>query len=58
MGWRSHDRLEISPNAEECKTGGSMIVATANPAWTALKNSQLIRQPPSEKYAYFGARTL
>jgi hypothetical protein len=35
-----------------------MIVATASPARTALKNSQLTRQPPGEKHAYFGDRAL
>src|SRR6516165_5515836 len=35
-----------------------MLVATASPARTALKNSQLIRQPPGERHAYFWDRTL
>jgi len=35
-----------------------MLVATASPARTALKNSQLTRQPPDERHAYFGDRTL
>jgi len=35
-----------------------MIVATASPARTALKNSQLTRQPPGERHAYFGDSTL
>ena len=34
-----------------------MLVATASPARTALKNSQLTRQPPGERHAYFGDRT-
>jgi hypothetical protein len=35
-----------------------MIVAIASPAKIALKNSQLIRQPPDENHAYFEDRTL
>jgi hypothetical protein len=31
-----------------------MIVATATPARTTLKNSRLARQPPGERHAYFG----
>jgi hypothetical protein len=35
-----------------------LLFATASPARTALKNSQLTRQPPGERHAYFGGRTL
>src|SRR5215813_13725497 len=35
-----------------------MLVATACPARTALKNSQLTPRPRGERHAYFGDRTL
>jgi hypothetical protein len=45
---------QISGNANWC----GMLVATASPARTVSKNSQLIRSRPDESYAYFGDRTL
>src|ERR1700746_550189 len=44
--------------ARSSRIDSDMLVATASPAPTALKNTQLTRQPPGERHAYFGDRTL
>ena len=50
--WRNGDRSGAIQNW--C----GMLVATASPARTALKNSQLTPRPRGERHAYLGDRTL
>jgi hypothetical protein len=59
--WAAASWLFFRPAARRTRSSRinlDMLVATASPARTALKNSQLTRRPPGERHAYFGDRTL
>jgi len=45
------------PVARSSRINLGMLVATASPSRTALKNSQLTRPRPDKRHAYFGNRT-
>jgi len=44
---------QIGRSAKLC----GVIIATSSPARAALKNSQVTRQAPGERHAYFGDGT-